>query len=70
MGVEGGGNGEKTQKKFMQGKMPRKKKSCKEEGNEKIQAEGRSNCHFFRKSEFLSESLSFRNQQYCQAQYE
>ena len=31
----GGGDGEKAQKKFMQGKMPRKKKSCKEEGKEK-----------------------------------
>ena len=28
--------------------------------------EGRSNCDFFRKSEFLSESLTFRNQQYYQ----
>ena len=44
----------------MQGKMPRKK----------IHAAGRSNCDFFRKSEFLAESLSFRNQQYYQAQYE
>ena len=56
----GGGRGGKNQKKFMQGKIPRKK----------IHAEGRSNCDFFRKSEFLSESLSFRNQQYYQAQYE
>ena len=31
----GGGGGEKTEKKFMQGKMPRKKNSCKE-GKEKI----------------------------------
>ena len=56
----GGGGAEKTKKKFMQGEMARKK----------IHAEGRSNCDFFRKSEFLSESLSFRNQQYYQTQYE
>ena len=46
------------------------KNSCKEEGKEKIHAEGRTNCDFFRTSEFLSECLSFRNQQYYQAQYE
>ena len=33
----------------MQGKMPRKKNSCKEEGK-KIHAEGRSNCDFFTRS--------------------
>ena len=51
--------------------MAKKKNSCKEEGKEKkIHAERRSNCEFFRKSEFLSESLSVKNQQYYQAQYE
>ena len=54
----------------MQGKMPRKKIHAKEKVKKKIHAEGRSNCDFFRKSEFLSESLRFRNQQYYQAQYE
>ena len=48
----------------MQGKMPRKKIHAKKKVKKKIYAEGRSNCDFFRKSEFLSESLSFRNQQY------
>ena len=38
MGVEGG----ETKKEFMQGKMPRKKNSCKGEGKEKkiMQKEG------------------------------
>ena len=47
----------------MQGKMPRKN-SCKEGGKEKklIQKEGPIVT--------FSESLSFRNQQYYQAQYE
>ena len=38
----GGGDGEKAKKKFMQGKIPRKKNSCKEEGKEKkfMQKEG------------------------------
>ena len=40
----GGGGWEK--KKFMQGKIPRKKKLCKEEGKEKNHAEGRSNYDF------------------------
>ena len=66
----GGGGGEKTKKKFMQEKIPRKKIHAKKKVKKKIQAEGRSNCDFFRNSEFLSESLSFRNQQYYQAQYE
>ena len=37
-----GGGGEKTKNKFMQGKMPRKKNSWKEEGKEKkfMQKEG------------------------------
>ena len=55
----GGGGGEKTKKKFMQGKC-REKNSCKEERKEK------NSC---RKSEFLLESLSLRNQQYYQDQY-
>ena len=68
--VTGGwGGGEKTKKKFMQGKMPRKNIHAKKKVK-KIHAEGRSNCDFFRKSEFLSESLSFRNEQYYKAQYE
>ena len=52
--------------------MPRKKIHAKKKAKKKIHAEGRSKegCDFFRKSEFLSESLSFRNQQYYQAQYE
>ena len=43
--------------------MPRKKNSCKEEGKEKkfMQKEGPMVT--------FSESLSFRNQQYYQAQY-
>ena len=66
----GGGGWGKNQKKFMQGKMPRKKIHAKKKVKKKIHAEGRSNGDFFRKSEFLSESPSFRNQQYYQAQYE
>ena len=54
----------------MQGKMPRKKIHAKKKVKKKIHAEERSNGDFFRKSEFLSESLSFGNQQYYQAQYE
>ena len=54
----------------MQGKMPRKKIHAKTKVKKKIRAEGRSNGDFLRKSEFLSESPSFRNQQYYQAQYE
>ena len=59
----GGGGGGKNKTKFMQGKMPRKN-SCKEGGKEKklIQKEGPIVT--------FSESLSFRNQQYYQAQYE
>ena len=36
----------------MQGKMPRKKIHAKKKVKKKIHAEGRSNCDFFRKSEF------------------
>ena len=43
---------------------------AKKKVKKKIHAEGRSNCDFFRKSEFLWEVLSFRSQQYYQAQYE
>ena len=46
----------------MPGKMPRKKIHAKKKVKKKIHAEGRSNCDFFR--------MSFRNQQYYQAQYE
>ena len=66
----GGGGWGKNQKKFMQGKIPRKNIHAKKKVKKKIHAEGRSNGDFFRKSEFLSESPSFRNQQYYQAQYE
>jgi len=38
-----GGVEKKREKKFMQGKMPRKKGSCKEEGKKKKLAEGWSN---------------------------
>ena len=45
--VGGGGGGKKT-----------KKNSLKEEGKEKkIHAEGRSNCDFFRKSEFQKSTI-------------
>ena len=43
----GGGDGEKTKKKFMQGKMPRKTIRAKKKGKKKIHAEGRSNCDFY-----------------------
>ena len=66
----GGGGWGKNQKKILAGKMPRKKIHAKKTVKLKIHAEGRSNLDFFRKSEFLSESMSFRNQQYYQAQYE
>ena len=48
-----------------------KNNSCKEEGKEKkfMQKKGPI-VTFSGKSEFLSESLSLRNQQYYQAQYE
>ena len=49
----------KNLKKIHTRENAKKKKSCKEEGK-KIHAEGRSNCDFFRKSEFLSESLSLQ----------
>ena len=66
----GGGGGGKNPKKIHARENAKKKNSCKGEGKEKkIHAEGRSSCDFFRKPEFLSESLSFRNQQYSQAQY-
>ena len=66
-----GGVGKKPKKKIHARENGQKKNSCKEEGKEKkIHAERRSNCEFFRKSEFLSESLSVKNQQYYQAQYE
>ena len=58
-----GGGGGGTKKKFMQGKMPRKNIHAKKKIKKKIHAEGRSIVTF-------SESLSFRNQQYYQGQYE
>ena len=65
--VMGGGGG--TKKNSCKGKC-QEKIHAKKKVKKKIHAEGRSNCDFLRKSEFLSESLSFRNQQYYQAQCE
>ena len=58
----GGGGG--NQKKIHARENAKKKNSCKEEGKEKkfMQKEGPIVT--------FSESLSFRNQQYYQAQYE
>ena len=58
----GGGGWEKNPKKSFKGKW-QEKNSCTEEGKEKkfMQKEGPI---------VTSESLSFRNQQYYQAQYE
>ena len=54
----GGGRGwGKNQKKFLQGKMPRKKIHAKEKVKKKIHAEGRSNCDFFRKSEVQKSTI-------------
>ena len=53
----GGGGGEKTKKKFMQGTMPRKKIHAKKKVKKQIHAEGRSNCDFFRKSEFQKSTI-------------
>ena len=63
MGWGGGGLGKKT-KKINARENGKKKNSCKEEGKEKkfMQKEGPIVT--------FSESLSFRNQQYYQAQYE
>ena len=47
----------------MQGKMPRKRIHAKKKLKKKIHAEGRSNCDFFRKSEFQKSTI-------LQAQYE
>ena len=52
------GVGEKAKKKFMQGKMPRKKIHAKKKVKKKIHAEGRSNCDFFKKSEFQKSTIS------------
>ena len=56
--------GEKPKKKIHARENAKKKNSCKEEGKEKkfMQKEGPIVT--------FSESLSFRNQQYYQAQYE
>ena len=64
------GVGKKT-KKIRARENAKKKNSCKEEVKEKksMQKEGPI-VSFFRKPTFLSESLSFSNQQYYQAQYE
>ena len=61
--------GEKTKKNYAR-ETVKKKNHAKKKVKKKIHAEGRFICDFFSKSEFLSESLSFRNQQYYQAQYE
>ena len=67
----GRGEGGKPKKKNHARENGQKKKiHAKKKVKKKIHAERRSNCEFFRKSDFLSESLSFRNQQYYQAQYE
>ena len=60
----GRGGGEKPKKNPCKGKCQEKKNSCKEEGKEKkfMQKEGPIVT--------FSESLSFRNQQHYQAQYE
>ena len=64
MGVgKGGGVGKKT-KKIHARENAKKKIHAKKKVKKKIHAEGRSNCDFFRKSEFVSECLSFRNQQF------
>ena len=63
-GRGGGGGWGKKQKKIHARENAKKKNSCKEEGKEKkfMQKEGPIVT--------FSESLSFRNQQYYQAQYE
>ena len=54
----------------MQGKMPRKKIHAKKKVKKKNSCRRKVNCDFFRRSDFLSENLSFRNQQYYQGQYQ
>ena len=54
----GGGGLGKNQNKIHAREFAKKKNSCKEEGEEKkIHAEGRSNCDFFRKSEFQESTI-------------
>ena len=54
----GAGSGKKPKKKkFIQGNMPRKKIHAKKKVKKKIHAEGRSNCDFFRKSEFQKSTI-------------
>ena len=49
--------GKKPNKNSCKGKC-QEKNSCKEEGKEKkIHAEGKSNCDFFRKSEFQKSTI-------------
>ena len=57
----GGGGREKNKKKLMQGKMPRKNIHAKKKVKKKIHAEGRSNCDFFRKSEFQKSKICARH---------
>ena len=54
MGREGGGGEKKQKKKFMQGKCQEKKFMQRKRQRKKIHEEGRSNCDFFRKTEFLN----------------
>ena len=56
---EGGRGWGKNPKKIHARANAKKKIYAKKKVKKKIHAEGRSNCDFFRKSEFLSESLSF-----------
>ena len=53
----GGGGGGGGGKKIHARGNTKKKNSCKEEGEEKIHTEGRSNCDFFRKSEFQKSTI-------------
>ena len=54
----------------MRGKMPTKKIYAKKKVKKKNSCGRKVNSDFFRRSEFLSESLTFRNRQYYQGQYE
>jgi len=49
--------GRANKKKFMQGKMLRKKIHAEKKVKKKIHGEGRSNCNFFKKSEFQKSTI-------------
>ena len=66
----GGGGWGKKQKKIHARENAKKKIHAKKKVKKKNSCRRKVNCDFFRRSEFLSESLSFRNQQYYQGQYE